>query len=314
MQTDAPGMQPAPANRPASRFLGLRPRALAIPALVASGLAAVLVVGTLVQPAGSALAWDPTPTAATPAQEAAARDACTVPETIPPARIGETETTDGGQVTVSGPSVTGSGAQGEGGTIVQSTGAPIALPQVPTELPPLVYIELHGTGAVAIFADADTTAYCLLVKRGDGFELAGLLMPVGDGVMGVGTVVGATGEGPGAAVTTSGAMIAGEGDFQAIAMATEYGDAKVGIIAGTAPAGAATVEVSGGPADGATSTVADGRFALWAPKALDSATALVARDASGVEIGRVELAAPPTDGRPVPIEIEGLPGGSTPAP
>jgi hypothetical protein len=69
----------------------------------------------------------------------------------------------------------------------------------------------------------------------------------------------------------------------------------VGIIAGDAPEGAATVKVVGGSADGATATVHDGRFALWAPEALKAAITIVALDASGAEIDRVELGAPPKD-------------------
>jgi hypothetical protein len=294
MQTDAQDTRPR-----ASRPRGLGPRAIGISALAASGLAAVLVVATLVQPAGSALAWDPSPTAATPAQEAAARNACVVPD-LP------------------------AGDQGAPG-LVTHLGGPDAPPstgaapqvQLRSELPPLVYLELHGTGAVAVFADEDTTAYCLLVKRGDGFELASLLLPAANGVVGTGgpsqTSVGG-GSGASTGPTMSRVMAAGEGDFQVAAMTTDYGDTQVGIIAGTTPANAATIAVAGGSADGAAASVSDGRFALWAPTALDASTTVIALDAAGNEIGRVQLAPHPDGAAPVVVDSKGLPGAATSAP
>lgn len=313
--TENPGGSPGGSS---SRRKALRPRAIGVTAMVAVGLAAVLVVGSLARPATSALAWDPSPTAATPAQEAAAKAACAIPEMVPLA--GEAGTVEGGQVTVGGPSVTQpdgaqggavgvtGGAQVPGGVITESTGG-VAPPPFPTELPPLVYLELHGTGAVAILADDDSTAYCLLVKRGDGFDLAGLHMPLGEGAAaGVG-VIGAIGvaggvDGASTGPTMSGMTLAGEGDFQVMAMATDYGDTKVGIMAGSTPAGATKVIVKGGAADGATANVTDGRFALWAPKALDTETTIVALDASGAEIGSVKISSAPPEGAPVMIELE----------
>jgi hypothetical protein len=281
--------------------------------MAAAGLAAVLVVGSLARPASSALAWDPSPTAATPAQKAAATEACQIPE--PPAVAGR-ESTDGKPMpvtgTVSGTTqvVEGGGAVAGGGTTVITEGevpkgaievtegtittseGELPAIELPTELPPLAYLELHGTGAVAIFASDDVTAYCLLVAKGDGFELAGLQVPMTGGGT-IGMAVGSTGEGTGVAMT--GMAMAGQDGFNVSAMATSYGDASVGIIAGDAPGGAATVEVVGGPADGATATVDNGRFALWAPEALKASITLVALDASGAEIERVVLGAPPKD-------------------
>jgi hypothetical protein len=300
--------------------------------MVAAGMAAVLVVGSLARPATSALAWDPDPTAATDAQKTAAIEACQIPD-APVALGGDPEDRTSGSV--SGPAasglpeivgrtevVAGGGAvpsggmvaipegavEVSGGAVVTTDGAVpgMDIPELPTELPPLAYLELHGTGAVAIFADDTTTAYCLLVARGDGFELAGLSVPLGDGqggiAMGAGVVVGLSGEGAGTGAVMSGMAMAGADGFDVAAMATDYGDAKVGIVAGEAPVGAATVRVEGGPADGATATVVDGRFALWAPKALDGPVTLVALDASGAEVARVELGAPPA-GPPVVTEL-----------
>ena len=317
--TENPGGSPGGSS---SRRKALRPRAIGVTAMVAAGLAAVLVVGSLARPTTSVLAWDPNPTAPTAAQEAAATEACQIPE--PPAVAGR-ESTDGEPVpvtgTVSGTTqvVEGGGAVAGGGTTVITEGevpegaievtegtittseGELPAIELPTELPPLAYLELHGTGAVAIFADDDTTAYCLLVKKGDGFELAGLTIPMGDG-SGAAMGMGVVGEGAGTGTTISGMAMAGQGGFDVSAMATDYGDTSVGIIAGDAPEGAATVKVEGGPADGATATVDDGRFALWAPEALDASITLIALDASGGEVERVNLGAPPApEGVDVPV-------------
>jgi hypothetical protein len=57
-----------------------------------------------------------------------------------------------------------------------------------------------------------------------------------------------------------------------------------------APAGAVTVEVRGGPADGGTATVQDGQFALWVPGMIgEDDVELVAYDAAGAELGRQTL-------------------------
>jgi hypothetical protein len=105
--------------------------------------------------------------------------------------------------------------------------------------------------------------------------------------------VSAIGEAAGTGVAMSGMAMAGQDGFDVSAMATDYGDASVGIIAGSAPEGAVTVKVEGGPAGGATATVDNGRFALWAPEVMDAAITLIALDASGAEVERVELGAPP---------------------
>jgi hypothetical protein len=326
-ETQDAGMPPAP-ERPASGGRrSIRPRAIGFTALAAGGLAAVLVVGTLVRPTSSALAWDPSPSSVTDAQRAAAKDACTVgiqqapggvtgPESAPVvvggSSVGGGGSITGGQdgtgkITVTtgeaggaAPAVDGAVPEtgvSTGGTVVGSVPSTIRLPELPSELPPLVYMEQHGTGAVAVFADKDTTAYCLLVRQDDGYQLAALQLPMhGGGAMGVGVAVGVTGAGPagGMGVSSSSMALAGDGDFVVTAMSVAYDGGQVGIVAGSAPDGATAIEVKGGPADGATATVTDGRFALWAPEALDGSTTLVAVDGSGAELGTVNLdAAPP---------------------
>ena len=81
-----------------------------------------------------------------------------------------------------------------------------------------------------------------------------------------------------------------EDGFLVSGMATEFEGQALGIVAGAAPAGAVTVEVRGGPADGGTATVQDGQFALWVPAcpATDDVE-LVAFDAAGNELGRQTL-------------------------
>jgi hypothetical protein len=342
MQTDGQGVRQAPAHDPAPRRHSLRPRAIGFTALAATGLAVVLVGVNLAQPGSAALAWDPSPTAVTAAQKAAATEACT-PKVMDgglagaPVAAPEGGAVEGGQVTVTAQGgavgvVGGTGSAGgvpeQGsvstsgeGTITTTTGPGGALPEIeippfPTELPPLVYMEQHGTGAVAVFADETTTAYCLLVKKGDGYDLAALQMPVaGGGSMGVAVGLATVAGGPdtGHAPTTSAMAMAGDGDFQVSAMTASYGDAQVGIIAGSAPDGAVTIKVEGGPADGATANVSDGTFALWAPKALDGGATLVALDAAGTELGSVTIGGVPPAGAPVVVDGQ-LPAGATAAP
>ena len=255
------------ADQRPSRAL-LRPRALGLTALTAAGLAAVLVVGSLVRPAASAMAWDPSPVAGTAAQAAQATSACAA---------GLPDNPGGNPVVVGG----------DGGEVPP-------LPAIPAALPPLVHLELHGTGGVAIFADEEVTAYCLLVANGDSLAFANLLFPdLGNGAAaGAGTIIGST-VGAGSGGPSSGMVAIGNGGFLVTAMAATYGTKAIGIIAGEAPAGSTSIRITGGPADGATATVDHGRFALWAPDSVQGADVTVtARNAAGTSLGSVTLGAP----------------------
>ncbi|MEI7742917.1 MAG: hypothetical protein WCK58_04085 [Chloroflexota bacterium] len=277
-----------------------RPRALGLTALAATGLAMVLIVGTLVRPTGSALAWDPTPTAASDTQKADAATACAAG--LPTAGGGA----PAGGVAVPAPDasglpvIDGGGAVPGGGTVVGGTavtvggdgGVVLPLPPMPTELPPLVTLELHGSGGVAVFADDHLTAYCLLVKDGEKLVSGGLMFPdLGDGTAaGVGTIGAAPGQGGSSGMVAVG----GANGFEIAAMATTYKDQVVGIIAGQAPEVTATIKVAGGPADGATATADHGRFALWAPGSLqDQDITVTALDASGKVIATQSFAKAP---------------------
>jgi hypothetical protein len=261
-----------------------RPRAIGLVGLAAAGLAVVLVAGSLLRPSASALAWDPSPTAVSDAQRAAATKACT--DGLPAAIM--EQGTPVGPSNVSG----GTGAQTNAGSPITVTSGSVPLssvPPIPETLPPLIGLELHGTGAVAIFADTSITAYCLLVKDGDGLTMAALLFPdLGSGVSaGVGSIGSGAGEQRAAGVASAG------GDFTITALTTMYRSYSVGIIAGLAPAGTVKVKVVGGPADGATATVVDRRFAMWAPDDFLNVSAKVeALDATGKVLGTQDLGAP----------------------
>jgi len=263
----------------------LRPRAIGLVGLAAAGLAVVLVAGSLLRPSASALAWDPSPTAVSDAQRAAATKACA--DGLPAAVMEHG--------TPVGPANQAAGGTGEktsvGSPITVTTGTvpDSSVPPIPATLPPLIGLELHGTGAVAIFADSKVTAYCLLVKDGDGLAMAALLFPdLGDGASaGVGSIGSGSGEQRAAGVVSAG------GDFTITALTTMYRSYSVGIIAGLAPAGTVKVKVVGGPADGATATVVDRRFAMWAPDDFLNVSATVeALDASGKVLGTQDLGAP----------------------
>jgi hypothetical protein len=283
MQTEA---------RPARAVL--RPRAIGLVGLAAGGLAVVLIAGSLLRPASSALAWDPSPTAVSDAQRAAAAQACA--DGLPAAVVeqGIPAVPASGLPVISGTSWGTGGGANVGAPVTVTTGSgPIpSLPPIPATLPPLIGLELHGTGAVAIFADAKVTAYCLLVKDGDGFAMAALLFPdLGDGMSaGVGTIGAAGGPGGASGVVA----IGGAEGFTLTALTALYKDASVGIIAGLAPVGAVKVKVVGGPADGATASVVERRFAMWAPEDFLGQPAKVqALDASGKVLATQDLSAPP---------------------
>ncbi len=134
----------------------IRPRALGLVGIAAVSLALVLVVGSLARPTATTLAWAPEPTAVTTEQKAAAEKACT--ENV----------------------VIGSGTiQGAGGIIEGGEGEMPALPPAPVALPPLVSLELHGNGGVAILSDGTVTGYCLLKWDGTTFTAGGLAFGMG---------------------------------------------------------------------------------------------------------------------------------------
>ena len=258
------------------------------------------------RPAATTLAWEPSPTAVTDAQKAAAVTACAAG--LPPAGgtaggnvIPVPATEASGLPVVGGDSTTtvtresgvGSGTSTAGGTQVTVGGDGQSaqwLPPMPTALPALVGLELHGTGGVAIFADGKVTAFCLLVKDGDTLTMGGLLFPdLGGGVAaGVGTVGAAAGQGGSSSMVATGAN-----GFNVSAMSTTFGGQTVGIIAGQVPKGTATVKIVGGSADGATATVDHGFFGLWAPGSLQGQDAkVVALGADGKQLAEQSLARP----------------------
>jgi hypothetical protein len=283
----------------------IRPRALAGAGLAAVALAGILVGASLLRPSATILAWSAAPTPVTAGQKAAAATAC---EAGLPTIAGPGEPAGGTVVNGAGgagpTSVEAGGAGSGSGPSHVTTGiGSIPAPTIPTELPPLVSLELHGSGGIAVFADDTTTAYCLLVQQGDGFRMGGLLIPsVNGATIGV-AGIGQAGDGPASGAIGGGqsiGAIAGDGNgLQVTAMAMTFEGTSLGIIAGVAPDGATSVTVHGGPADGASATVNDGRFALWAPGVLGSTPVQVtAVDASGTQVARQTLFSAPPPGGP----------------
>ena len=224
-----------------------RPRTLGLVGVTAASLALVLAVGTLVRPTGTALAWAPEPTAVSDEQKAAAEKACTENVVV-------------GSGTIQGGGGIVEGLDGE----VRDREAP-AIPAPVTTVPPLVALELHGNGGVAILSDGTTTGYCLLRWDGTTFTAGGLAFGMG-------------------------APAGFEDGFLVSGMATEFEGQALGIVAGAAPERATVVKVVGGPADGGTATVLDGQFALWVPGMPgQDDVELVAYDAAGNELARQTL-------------------------
>lgn len=137
-------------------------------------------------------------------------------------------------------------------------------PPVPVALPPLAALELHGTGGVAVFADDASVAVCMLLADGDGWVRGPVVLDLpraaGESLSGVPSVFG-----------------------------TEFAGTSITVIGGTAPEGAATMRLEGGPADGATATVTQDGYGIWVPGDYHPAPELVALDASGREISRISL-------------------------
>jgi hypothetical protein len=239
-----------PQRRPSRRLAGIGVAALAVCALV---------VATAVLRADPTMAWSATPVAVTAAQRTSAEQACRVSLT-PPA-----------------------------GAIVEQHGSGPA-PESPGSVPPLVSVELHGDGAVAVLADAHATAYCLLKRDGDGFTRIALVQSADAGEAGF--AIG--GSDPGQQSMTIGGDVTGSldgaGQLRAVGLSASDGKRALGIIGGSATGDAARIQVSGGAADGATATISDGRFALWVPAAMgDHAITLTAEDANGHDLGSVIL-------------------------
>ncbi len=163
---------------------------------------------------------------------------------------------------------------------------------MPAALPPLVTLELHGSGGVAVFADEAVTAYCLLVKEGDRLVSGGLMFPdIGGASVGVGTIGAGTAEGSSTGMVQT---VAADG-WLLTRMTTTYGGEPIGVLAGEVPPEAPR-RGGRGRRRRRCRERGQGRFALWAPD--DDAGQVVtvtAHDATGRSSGRVPHAA---TGRP----------------
>ena len=214
-------------------------------AVIAAVAASVVVVGG--DGARSpALAWSPNPTAATAADEEAARAACTSPDLASPGN---------GVVEVSGFISASPG----------DTGASALPSEMPTELPPLVSLDLRGTGGLAVFADDEWTFTCMLLMAGDRFETGPIM-------------VSPTNDLP---PSDSLAVVAGS-------QMTWADGRSLAMVSGTAPSGAAKVELSLPGQPVAQADVVDGRFSIWWFGSFDPSTGSIrALDADGAEVSTV---------------------------
>lgn len=197
-----------------------------------AGVVAVVTAGVVVAWPGTSsatLAWSPTPSAATDADETAARTACSA------------DFLDDSQRYES-----------------------ISL----LELPPLVALDLRGTGGLATFSDDSMTLTCLLVRDGDGFER--------------GPIIGIDASMPSDPVSPE--VVA--------ASSTEWDDGRmISMIVGTAPTAATSVEIAIADQETATATVTDGLFAMWWFGSVeDLAGTVTALDVNGASIGSSDLA------------------------
>jgi hypothetical protein len=221
---------------PRSRLTGVGGVVGGLGAVAAATVAATLVaVGG---PGTPALAWSPTPSPVTADDGAAARAACSADLT---------------------PSDAGS---------PEREGVPAAVEFPPAELPPLVSLDLRGSGGLATFADADWVVSCLLLDTGDGFER--------------GPVVAERSGSAGTSDSSGGLALIS-------ASSTTWSDGRsISMLAGVAPAGATSVEIELPGQPTARADVTDGRFGIWWLGTLDGAsTAIRALDTSGTELAAV---------------------------
>lgn len=202
--------------------------------VTAATVATLAVTG----PGSPALAWSPTPSPVTADDGAAARAACSTG--LAPSDAGSPE----------------------------RHGAPVAAELPPAELPPLVSLDLRGSGGLATFADADWVVSCLLLDTGDGFER--------------GPVVAERSGPAGTSDPTGGPALVS-------ASSTTWSDGRsISMLAGVAPAGASSVEIELPGQPTARADVTDGRFGIWWLGTLDGASpAIRALDTSGNELAAV---------------------------
>jgi hypothetical protein len=253
---------------------------------IAGAVAVSAIIATVIVVGGDgarspALAWSPTPAVATATDEAAARAAC---------QAGGNPAVGSSAIQVSGMAMVGAGTSGtivvggkpggppEGGTIVVSQAGGDAvvpgtvvsgdgpmpnLPAPPAALPPLVSLDLRGSGGLAVFADKDWTMTCMLVKSGSGFEAGPIMAAPTDHTKADGTFAVTSGSG------------------------ATWGDGKsVAMVSGNAPKGAVTVRLDLPGQPSATANVVDGRFSIWWFGTFDPAKgSLTALDDNGATVG-----------------------------
>jgi hypothetical protein len=253
-------------------------------AVIAAVAATVVVVGG--DGARSpALAWSPNPTAATAADEAAAREACTMPDLssqrngvvsvqgVAIARPADASTplpelpSSDEPIEVKGDGSVSVSVGGAGGADASGGAMPEAatLGELPAELPPLVSLDLRGNGGLAVFADDQWTFTCMLLSSGDGFETGPIMVSPTDDVPASGTL----------------GIVAGS--------QTTWADGRsLAMVSGTAPAGATAVELTLPGQPVAQADVVDGRFSIWWFGSFDPSTGtLRALDAKGTELSVV---------------------------
>ncbi len=227
--------------RAARRGRRLRPLA----GLAGAAVAVVLAASWLARPSGTALAWSPAPSSPTPAQVAAAEQACRV--------VGGPV----GAVGAPAPAASAPGQPGGGAFRVVVGGSGVVdMGAVPA--PAITAFELHGGAGVAVLTDGTAASFCVLRVTADGLALDRQV----ETMVSWGSVNARV-----SGASEAGVLAAGEG-LRVYGLDTTAAAEEIGILAGTADAGIASVRVEGGPADGATAAVSGGWFALWSPGGL----------------------------------------------
>jgi hypothetical protein len=244
-------------DRPVPTPVPGRPTGRARWSLAAAAAAATVVAGAaLLLPEAASPAWASVPTAPTSDDVTEAVAACG-------ANLGGGLGTLEGSGSVAAPAdgstSTGTFEGSTGGAAPSGAGADDAVPTPPTTLPPLQALDIRGTGALAVYGDAEWQISCLLYEADGTWTSGGLTVTE--------RLDNAT---PG--LTASSSTVRSDGQ-------------TVSTLGGSTAPGATTVTITLASGTEAEATVVDGQYVAWFPEPIGAAAPVVRQfDAAGAEL------------------------------
>lgn len=227
----------------------------------AASAAAVLAGAALLLPGATTPVWAAVPTAPTADDTAEAAAACGANLGV---GLGQLEWSGSVAAPADGSPLSGTfdGATGgaePGGAAPGGTVPEDAAPTPPTTLPPLQALDIRGTGALALYGDADWQVACLLYEADGTWTSGGLTVTERVG----GTTPG---------LTAGGGTVRADGQ-------------TVSTVGGSTVPGATEVTITLASGTVAEATVAGGQYVAWFPESLGTAAPTVRQfDANGAEL------------------------------